>query len=1714
MKKNKLRVTTAILFCFVTLPLAVFAEGELIPDYYEEAGIPAARDVLNQNASEYIDPFSGTLNLQYVDLEIPGNGGMDIKIQRSYANIHDAQTDPLGLRTPYGVGWTMHFGRVMKSGASRDFCSSLYTVSSKENPILELPDGSRQILFYTADTKSYFYITKQRWKAECRTYTNGSGTNAGLEVWSPEGLKYDMAWLNTGLSKSTLYVTRITDRNGNYIDINYENIDINYENIGTTGYTLIKNITSSDGRLVSYNYTDRTNNRVRLNTITANGQTLTYGFTAVSGVGTEHYYLTSVKRPDGSSWNYRYKSTSGAGQYSLDRLTYPTGGSINYTYGYELLGPSGDGRSTTSVSRKTTTDGGTWTYKYTPGSSYDRTNITTPNGTIEYRHYGARAADGRIDVLWKVGQLLEKRIGTEQVEYYTWGSQKISNETYARPTRVLSTAFDTAIFAPILTKKVIKRDGTNYTTSFSNHDEYGNPQSISESGNASLTRTNTYYVDTSKWILHQIDKETLSGISGNIDRTFDSAGNLKSINRYGATTAYTYTSEGDIKTVKDPESNTTTYSGYVRGIAETESQPEAITIKRNVNPTGTIGWSRNGEGNTTYFGYDGLNRVDSINRPINSDASINYTTTRRTLTRGAYSETVDYDGFGRPTKITKVGGDSSYVTMRYNPLGQKTFESYPNSGSGITYGYDALGRIKTTSFYGGGTVSYSYSSGNRVTVNDQEGNNTTYTYRSFGDPDSKDLMKIQSPESITTTITRNNLGQIKTVTQGGKTRSYYYNAKYYLERVVNPETGTTTYGRDNVGNMTSRRVGSSGTTTFVYDGQNRLFSMLYPGTSTPTVKLSYDRNNNLKTVGTSVASRLYNYDANDNLKSEKLTIGSQQYLLSYGISNLDYVDSVTYPSGRKVNYYTNAKGRPTQVSPFISSVTYHPNGQPNTISYANGLVANMGVNNRQWLDTITVPVSGNVINLTYAYDNNGNVERITDNNNSSYTRVLTYDGVNRLKTASGIWGSGSISYDAGGNIRTMNIGGRNITYNNSASNNKLTSTSGGLNYSLSYDVYGNIKSNGVNTFTYDEASNLTQVRGFANADFQYDGSQMMVTKTKDGQTTHLLYAKNGDLYGEYLANGQWLKEYAYLSGKLVAVAENLAVVPPNLNVPSIDYDGSYTVTWTATDSSITRYELYESTSPDVSSATLIYQGLNLTAALNGKSNGNYYYWVRACVSTQCGLYSTGANSVSVELPSGIPSSITVPSLDTDGSFVISWGSAAGEVTHYELYESTDSLFSSQTLVASTPSLTTTLSNRASNRYYYRVRACYKTNCSAYRQGSNVLEVNIPIGIPAGITVPASDQDGAYNISWGNSTGGPTYYQLYEATSATFGDATIVAQGLVNTASVSGKANGTYYYRVRGCSLFGCGDFAVDTTGVLVDLQPPTSPASVTVPTENYSGTYSISWGSATGEVVRYEVYESTDPTFAGQTMVFQGLGFSTSLTGKATANATYYYRVRACSSILCSDYTTASNGVVVRIAPGAPGAMYWPNADDDGRYAISWGAAAGQITHYELFEDIAKDFPKPTSQTTSNTSVAISGKSNGSYIYQVRACNGQACSGYSSSGFVTVSIPTDRPSYINVPSADYSGSYTVDWGTVGITITRYELYEASNANFSDAQLVYSGTNRSYVLNKQADGTFYYRVRACNGTTCYGYRTGENSMAETIVSTRAALMSIITNLLLN
>lgn len=109
--------------------------------------------------------------------------------------------------------------------------------------------------------------------------------------------------------------------------------------------------------------------------------------------------------------------------------------------------------------------------------------------------------------------------------------------------------------------------------------------------------------------------------------------------------------------------------------------------------------------------------------------------------------------------------------------------------------------------------------------------------------------------------------------------------------------------------------------------------------------------------------------------------------------------------------------------------------------------------------------------------------------------------------------------------------------------------------------------------------------------------------------------------------------------------------------------------------------------------------------------------------------------VSGALP-GLPSSISVPPSSASGSYGINWGAATGTVTAYSLYEATNSSFSGQALVYSGAGLSASLSGRGNGTYYYRVRACFDSDCGGYRAGSNGITVSIADQPPIQVLNPS------------------------------------------------------------------------------------------------------------------------------------------------------------------------------------------------------------------------------------------------------------------------------------------------------------------------------------------------------------------------------------------
>ena len=1073
--------------------LGVVSANTDIPNNYQEPGLYPNRDYVNHHLGEFIDPFQGSLQLQHVDIVLPGNGGFDLKVQRSYS------LKTLNQASPFGMGWDIHFGRVRKPilGA----CGLL----AQTKMTLELADGSQQS-FYNSSISSAgagAFLTTRLWRGFCQS--------GGIVVYSPDGTRYDMLDVGT----DSFNVTKITDRNGNYANVSYATV-------GTS--RVVTSVTTSDGRSITFVYSAGV-----LTSITANGRTWTYTVTNLATTGSV-FRLTAVTPPQGNGWAYTYFADRGtlAGSNALSQVTYPQGGTISYDYGYVtfLQGVVG-AEQTTVVTSKTTTDG-SWSFSYqpaTPSGGFDTTTVSLPNGigTITYKHFGYWSVTA--GQAWKVGLLYQKVSGSEETETYTWDSLKISDEPFARRGYAYT---DLYVFQPLLATVTRSRGGGSFTTSHSQWDVFGNPQSISESGTKSRTVSRTYYNNTIGWLIGLSQSESVSGVSGSTSRVFDDLGNVTSETRFGSSTTYSYSSDGSLSSRTDPNGNSTTFSSYYRGVPQYESRPDGASISRTVDTYGNVTQDSDGISNWSY-GYDYLNRLISINFPSGSNTVVTWNSagTFQSITRGSYSASKSFDSYGRKVGETK-GGITFNTTV--DALGRTKFQSLPNSSLGASYTLDILGRATFIQKPEGNT-GISYGAGS-VSMSNPRGNITTYRYDRYGDPDGGYLSANEPPEGTAVVMTKDALGLLLSATQGAKTRSYSYTNRY-LTSMTDPEIGTTTFSRDGNGNAISRNKGGV-ISTYTYDGLNRIKSASYGGTAGVTY-YSYNKRGQLTELSNSSANRTYGYDANGNLLSDNLVVDGNTFLTTYVWDSLDGLTTINYPQGRgAVTYSPNALGRPTQARPFVTSASHFASGNPSSITFANGQLQSYSEDTAQRSTYVGGPVG-----FTYSYDGASNVTQILSANSSAESRSFTYDGVDRLTYFGSGNGTGNFSYSATGNINQMAQTGR-IIYHTYDVNERLIRTTGDMSRTYTYDTLGNITSDGSNSYTFDNASMLTCSNCGVPAKevkYSYDGKGWRVKEVRGGNSTYLVYGVRNELLYEYSRFGKKWKKYAYINGKHIATEE-------------------------------------------------------------------------------------------------------------------------------------------------------------------------------------------------------------------------------------------------------------------------------------------------------------------------------------------------------------------------------------------------------------------------------------------------------------------------------------------------------------------------------------------------------------------------------------------------
>jgi len=243
------------------------------------------------------------------------------------------------------------------------------------------------------------------------------------------------------------------------------------------------------------------------------------------------------------------------------------------------------------------------------------------------------------------------------------------------------------------------------------------------------------------------------------------------------------------------------------------------------------------------------------------------------------------------------------------------------------------------------------------------------------------------------------------------------------------------------------------------------------------------------------------------------------------------------------------------------------------------LCSTQGYDQDYELISISATTGGATIqNLSYgSYDADGNILAITDNLTSARTQAFTYDDLNRVGTASGLYGSQSYTYDGVGNRLTATLAGTLSTYTPATASNQIATIVTGSNtrsfgYLASGQVSGDQRTPSSDyTLQYDDIGrmNTSKLNGTTLATYTYNGFEQRVIKTVGTTITDFIFDRFGHLLAE--ANGStgaMLREYIWLDDKPIAMVDDTGTSPviyyihtDHLGTPQKITDGTATIVW-------------------------------------------------------------------------------------------------------------------------------------------------------------------------------------------------------------------------------------------------------------------------------------------------------------------------------------------------------------------------------------------------------------------------------------------------------------------------------------------------------------------------------------------------------------------------
>ena len=757
-------------------------------EYLERENVDERLTAYDNNLlGDSLDLKTGTLSFDHTDVSLPGNFGLEVAIRRTrgaeyaYETSNASHFGDWSLNVPH-ITTIVAAGTIYPGGPglgvppeeASDLCEQFFPIfkvvfpadydgpplvgeptSEGDEPYvieayeysnglnLNIPGaGSQQLLTnpqgisWPADTK---FVTTSNWAVKCISRSNGE---SGFEATAPNGTVYTFDNYTyrharpMDVGAGTLYrghaiyqATKIEDVHENTVDFTYD----------AEGH--LREISASDGRLITLNYSTNTNlpnlpnkqisSISTTDSISNHDRTWTYNYYGAQGI-----LLEKVTLPDGNFWEFNIAgalSTISAPSdcptaygTPVSTVKHPYGATGVFTskatkhlkYGSHTFMKRCVGQTAHlvnhywawSLDRKVLSGpnapSATWTYNYSELSGGVWGEMIDPLGhRTRTTYHGPYSNFSGFEVKTEIFETASSSTPLQKVEY-DYAFEEPLGETYLenvnpytiiRPRHKIETKTtrETDVYTTE-TEYQIDQTAADYA--------YGNPKSVSRSSDipdsTNIRKTTmTYEHITDKWILGL--PKTMSEIDGTAGGetrlvstyNYDPDGQIIKAYRYGEEVAeYGYNANGTLAWVEDGLNRKTTASAWHRGkpqsVTKAAGTSEAITIGRSVNDNGWIMSQTDGRGYTTGYLRDNMGRLKRVNPSAvdigKSPTIINYyfgnDEIRQIIDKGYERRFVYYDRMFRPIM----------EKLEVRPMTSSQVPLY----SVTTTEYDALGRVK------------------------------------------------------------------------------------------------------------------------------------------------------------------------------------------------------------------------------------------------------------------------------------------------------------------------------------------------------------------------------------------------------------------------------------------------------------------------------------------------------------------------------------------------------------------------------------------------------------------------------------------------------------------------------------------------------------------------------------------------------------------------------------------------------------------------------------------------------------------------------------------------------------------------------------------------------------------------------------------------------------------------------------------------------------